>query len=66
MIRPKAKIHYYPGKRCVICNQPFTELNLFTEAGHDEVSISQICEVCFNYLSEEWDRDPVSTTVDKP
>lgn len=64
MIRPKAKIHYYPGKRCVICNQPFTDLNVHSEAGHAEANISQVCEVCFDYLTEELDSETTSTTVD--
>ena len=35
---------------CVICHQPFTDENVFTELGWKETKISHICEKCFNRL----------------
>ena len=35
---------------CYVCKQPFTEANVFTEAGWNEVRISQMCEACFDGL----------------
>lgn len=39
--------------RCVFCGLPFTDENVFTEAGWRETRISQICEKCFDEMFEE-------------
>ena len=33
---------------CVKCKQPFTNINVHTEAGWRETKISSLCEDCFN------------------
>ena len=36
--------------KCVSCDQPFTDSNVFTELGWKETKISGMCEVCFDGL----------------
>jgi len=38
---------------CVVCKQPFTQENVFTEAGWKEVKISQMCEKCWDETFKE-------------
>lgn len=46
---------------CIICKQPFSNLNVFTVEGAKEVNISGMCEICFDALfandEEECDYD---------
>jgi hypothetical protein len=34
--------------RCRCCHQPFSDANVYTEAGWIETRISGVCEVCFD------------------
>jgi len=36
--------------KCVHCNQPFSDSNVFSYIGWKEVRISQMCEKCFDEL----------------
>lgn len=36
--------------RCIICNEPFTDKNVFTPSGWKETKISCICEKCFDKM----------------
>lgn len=40
---------------CVCCNKPFTDENVYSEAGWRETKITQMCEKCFDdaTLSDE-------------
>lgn len=38
---------------CVKCAEPFSDKNVFTEAGWRETKISQLCERCFDSAFEE-------------
>ena len=35
---------------CVTCKQPFTPVNVFTDAGWRETKISHMCEACWDTL----------------
>ena len=52
--------------KCVICGEPFTEKNVFTEAGWREIRISGFCEVCFDRatLEVEEDNEPEKEATD--
>lgn len=39
-------------ERCRLCGEPFSETNVYSEAGWIEVGISGICEVCFDVLAD--------------
>lgn len=34
--------------KCILCDQPFTAANVFTDAGWREVRLSGMCEECFD------------------
>ena len=38
--------------RCVWCNHPFSDKNVFSDLGWREVEISQMCEKCFDSIEE--------------
>ena len=40
---------------CIKCAKPFTDDNVFTNAGWRETRLSQMCEVCFDGLFEDED-----------
>lgn len=40
-------------RRCIFCGLPFTDENVFTEAGWRETRISHVCEKCFNDIFKE-------------
>lgn len=47
---------------CICCKQPFSSLNVFTVAGAKETTISGMCEICFDGLfaneeKEEYEQD---------
>jgi hypothetical protein len=49
----KLMAEMYPNAKpgcCVECNQPFTEKNVFTQAGWAETKLSQTCEACFDRI----------------
>jgi len=43
----------YPYDYCLICEQPFSQENVFTEDGWAETKISGFCEICFDKLFDE-------------
>ena len=36
-----------PKGICIFCKKPFTDENVYTDAGWRETRISQMCEKCF-------------------
>ena len=40
---------------CISCGEPFSEKNVFSQAGWAETRISQTCERCFDALFEDED-----------
>lgn len=38
---------------CIACGEPFSDENVFTEAGWRETQISSMCEKCFDGLFED-------------
>lgn len=43
--------------KCVSCDQPFTDSNVFTPLGWKETKISGMCEFCFDSLCMCEDED---------
>lgn len=41
------------GRRCVVCRQPFSDQNVFTELGWKETHISGTCEKCWDTMFKE-------------
>ncbi len=41
-----------PRTRCVCCGEPFSDANVYSEAGWIETQISGLCEVCLDTLAE--------------
>lgn len=39
-----------PKGNCVSCKQPFSNINVFSDAGWRETEISQMCEKCFDQM----------------
>lgn len=44
---------------CINCREPFSEKNVYTEAGRRETAISGLCEKCFDDMFKEQDDEPV-------
>lgn len=38
---------------CISCKEPFSDTNVYSEAGWRETRISQMCEKCFDRCTEE-------------
>ncbi|CAB3758458.1 hypothetical protein LMG29542_03344 [Paraburkholderia humisilvae] len=41
-----------PRTRCRCCGQPFSDANVYSEAGWIETRISGLCEVCFDTIAD--------------
>lgn len=41
-----------PG-HCISCKEPFSDSNVFSEAGWREIKISGLCERCFDEITME-------------
>jgi len=41
-----------PRTHCRICGQPFSDANVYSEAGWIETQINGLCEVCFDTLAD--------------
>lgn len=54
-VLPEQMIVNLNAGACVSCGQPFTDKNVFTNAGWRETRISQTCEKCFDELFEDED-----------
>ena len=42
-----------PEGNCINCQKPFTEENVFTDAGWRETRITQMCEKCFDEACDD-------------
>ena len=42
---------------CFHCNKPFTDENVFTDAGWREIRISGMCEKCFDEITNFEDEE---------
>ena len=51
------RITTYGGKTCLCCRKPFSDANVFSDAGWREVKLSGMCEKCFDKLFEEAEQD---------
>ena len=38
---------------CISCKQPFSDVNVFTDAGWRETKISGMCEACFDDIFKD-------------
>jgi hypothetical protein len=38
--------------RCISCREPFSEANVYSEAGWLETRVSGLCEVCFDAIAD--------------
>ena len=38
---------------CLVCDQPFSDKNIYSDAGRREAEISQTCETCFDKMYAE-------------
>ncbi len=53
----------YPDAKaghCLECKEPFSEKNIYSEAGWREAKMSQLCEKCFDKMFAEDEEDESS------
>lgn len=55
----------YPKHGCVVCNQLFSDTNVFTDLGYKEIFLSGMCEACFDRLFQD-EEEPKEPTTPEP
>ena len=53
------KLAQLDSNTCVICKKPFTDKNVFTDAGWRETQITGFCEKCFDEATLDEDGEEI-------